>query len=181
MLITTYFSYYYLYGCPVALKLENEVQEQKTFSIFERFAQRPKPIQQENFDERKFSSQLWEWWNGPIVADQVLPAIENNDNNDDNDESNNNLSHNNSIKQLFKNLFSKSAQESTEVVHFDKIKNKEKESFFNFGVSSLFDRDSQTNKDQNALESEIIPVKQDYFSFFASAETANEVKDGHGL
>ena len=181
MLITTYISYYTLYGCPVALKLENEVQEQKTFSIFERFAQRPKPIQQENFEERKFSRQLWEWWNGPVVVDQVLPAIENNDNNDNNDENNNNPSHNNSIKQLFKNLFSKSAQESQDVVHFDTIENKEKEPFFNFGVSSLFGRDSQTNQDKNELESEIIPVKQDYFSFFASAETANEVKDGHGL
>ena len=180
MLITTYISYYTLYGCPVALKLENEVQEQKTFSIFERFAQRPKPIQQE-IDERKFSRQLWEWWNGPVVVDQVLPATENNDNNDDNDENNNNPSHNNSIKQLFKNLFSKSAQESQDVVHFDTIENKEKEPFFNFGVSSLFGRDSQTNQDKNELESEIIPVKQDYFSFFASAETANEVKDGHGL
>merc|ERR1712227_299049 len=100
MLTSGYLFYYSFYGCPVALK--PVVQDEEDTFILKIFAWKTNKEQKVDTVEKKWSETLCDWWNGVRDAGEEVPEIEDvavvatleTDRN------------NNSIKQLFKNMFS---------------------------------------------------------------------------
>ena len=176
MLTSGYLFYYSFYGCPVALK--PVVQDEEDTFILKIFAWKTKKEQKVDTVERKWSETLCDWWNGVRDAGEEVPEIEDvavvatveTDRN------------NNSIKQLFKNMFSLDTQGSEEaVIEVEEVAKseisteKEEASILSMIFSSPKDESEQdlltVNNENNTSEIFEEPNESGYFaSIFASAE-----------
>ena len=178
MLTSGYLFYYSFYGCPVALK--PVVQDEEDTFILKIFAWKTKKEQKVDTVERKWSETLCDWWNGIRDAGEEVPEIEDvavvatveTDRN------------NNSIKQLFKNMFSldnqrqeESSNEAGEIAKSG-INTEEKEASILSMIFSFKNEESEQIQeiltlDNESNTTEIIeePDESGFFtSFFASAE-----------
>ena len=174
MLTSGYLFYYSFYGCPVALK--PVVQDEKESFIIKIFAWKNQKELKEEIVEKKWSETLCDWWNGvveeevPKIEDVAVEATVVTDRN------------NNSIKQLFKNMFSLDTQGSEEaVIEVEEVAKseisteKEEASILSMIFSSPKDESEQdlltVNNENNTSEIFEEPNESGYFaSIFASAE-----------
>ena len=172
MLTSGYLFYYSFYGCPVALK--PVVQDEKESFIVKIFTWKNQKEMKEEIVEKKWSETLCDWWNGvveeevPKIEDVAVEATVETDRN------------NNSIKQLFKNIFSLNTQGSEEaVIEVEEVAKSEisTASILTMIFSSTNDKSDQIqdplaiNDENNTTEIIEEPNESGYFSsIFASAE-----------